>query len=127
VVVWRGVNLVPRQDLDGGGRRLWLGATLEPGDRAGASALEELRGLGGEAPAWLREARVVRHWQGLRCRPIEQAAPVLAEPQPGLLLATGHYRNGILLAPATAEWLGGRIQGMAADASNPAAHLQPDH
>ncbi len=126
VVVWRGVNLVPRPDLYGGGRRLWLGATLEPGDQACAAALEEMRLLGGEAPPWLRQARVVRHWQGLRCRPIGQAAPVLAEPEPRLLIATGHYRNGVLLAPATAEWLGGRIQGMAADASNPAAHPRLD-
>lgn len=110
-VVWRGVNLVPRPDLAAGGRRLWLGATLEPGDQAGPSALEEMRFLGGEAPPWLREARVVRQWQGLRCRPVGQAAPVLAEPEPHLLIATGHYRNGVLLAPATAAWLCERIQG----------------
>ncbi|MFZ9753415.1 MAG: NAD(P)/FAD-dependent oxidoreductase [Cyanobium sp.] len=111
VVVWRGINLLPRPDLGGGGRRLWLGATLEPGDRAGARALAELRTLGGEAPPWLQQARVVRQWQGLRVRPIGQPAPVLSEPEPGLLVATGHYRNGVLLAPATAEWLGERIGG----------------
>jgi glycine/D-amino acid oxidase-like deaminating enzyme len=110
-VVWRGINLVPRPQDPGRGQRLWLGATLEPGEHARAAALEDMRLLGGEAPPWLREARVVRHWQGLRCRPIGQPAPVLAEPEPGLLLATGHYRNGVLLAPATAEWLCERIQG----------------
>ncbi|MFN9645169.1 MAG: NAD(P)/FAD-dependent oxidoreductase, partial [Cyanobacteriota bacterium] len=77
-VVWRGVNLVPRPVVEGGGQRLWLGATLEPGEEANAKALEEMRGLGGAAPPWLREATVVRHWRGLRCRPIGQAAPVLA-------------------------------------------------
>ncbi|MEB3317100.1 MAG: FAD-dependent oxidoreductase [Cyanobacteriota bacterium] len=121
-VAWRGVNLVPRPPGNGGGQRLWLGATLEPGDLSGAAPLEEMRLLGGEAPTWLREARVVRHWQGLRCRPIGRAAPVLAEPEPRLLIATGHYRNGILLAPATAEWLCGRIQGMAGEVANLAAH-----
>ena len=100
-----------RPQATSGGQRLWLGATPEPGDQARAAALDEMRLLGGEAPPWLREARVVRHWQGLRCRPIGQPAPVLAEPEPGLLLATGHYRNGVLLAPATAEWLCERIQG----------------
>jgi glycine/D-amino acid oxidase-like deaminating enzyme len=25
--------------------------------------------------------------------------------EPDLLLATGHYRNGVLLAPASAEWV----------------------
>jgi glycine/D-amino acid oxidase-like deaminating enzyme len=111
-VVWRGINLVPRPGAEGGGQRLWLGATLEPGDQASAAALEEMRSLGGAAPAWLRQAKVVRHWRGLRCRPIGQAAPVLMEPEPRLLVASGHYRNGILLAPATAEWISERIQGM---------------
>jgi glycine/D-amino acid oxidase-like deaminating enzyme len=107
VVVWRGVNLVPRPDLGSG--RLWLGATLEPGDHAAAAPLAELRLLGGEAPRWLRQARVVHQWQGLRARPRGQPAPVLEEPEPGLLLASGHFRNGVLLAPATAEWLAERI------------------
>ncbi|MFN9623439.1 MAG: NAD(P)/FAD-dependent oxidoreductase [Cyanobacteriota bacterium] len=111
-VVWRGVNLVPRPEAESGGQRLWLGATLEPGDQADAVALEAMRQLGGAAPPWLREGRVVRHWQGLRCHPIGQAAPVLMEPEPRLLVASGHYRNGILLAPATAEWIGERIQGL---------------
>jgi glycine/D-amino acid oxidase-like deaminating enzyme len=31
---------------------------------------------------------------------------------PGLLLLSGHYRNGVLLAPATAAWICGRIQGI---------------
>jgi glycine/D-amino acid oxidase-like deaminating enzyme len=108
VVVWRGVNLVPRPDREGG-RRLWLGATLEPGTVASADALMELRSLDGEAPSWLQEAAVVRHWQGLRVRPLGQPAPVHTEPEPGLLVAGGHYRNGVLLAPATAAWLAERI------------------
>lgn len=108
-VVWRGVNLVPRPDLEGG-RRLWLGATLEPGRSADPEQLRELRDLGGAAPAWLRQARVVRQWQGLRPRPLGRPAPLLEQPAPGLLLASGHYRNGILLAPATAAWAAGQIE-----------------
>jgi len=105
VVVWRGTNLIPRPDLGANGRRLWLGATLEPGRDAGPAALADLQQLGGAASAWLQRAMVVRHWQGLRARPLGQPAPVLQQLEPGLLLATGHYRNGLLLAPATADWL----------------------
>lgn len=108
-VVWRGINLVPRPDLGGSGRRLWLGATLEPGALASHQALAELHELGGDAPSWLQKAAVVRQWQGLRCHPQGQPAPVLAEPEPGLLIASGHYRNGVLLAPATATWVCERI------------------
>jgi len=118
VVVWRGVNLVPRPELEGG-RRLWLGATLEPGDHAATTALAELRLLGEEAPPWLREATVVRHWQGLRARPLGQPAPVLTEPEPGLLVAGCHYRNGVLLAPATAEWLERRVEASEPQAVQP--------
>ena len=110
-VVWGGINLVPRPDLGDNGRRLWLGATLEPGARVSPHALDTLRDLGGAAPGWLRGATVVRRWQGLRCHPQRQPAPVLEEPEPGLLIASGHYRNGVLLAPATAAWLCERITG----------------
>ena len=103
-VVWRGINLVPRPDL-GDGRRLWLGATLEPGEQADAAALEHLRHWAGARLDWLEQARVVRQWQGLRCRPRGRAAPVLEQAEPGLLIASGHYRNGVLLAPASAAWV----------------------
>lgn len=108
-VVWRGINLVPRPDLAADGRRMWLGATLEPGALASPDAMETLRQLGGEAPGWLRQAAVVRGWSGLRCHPRGQPAPVLQEPEPGLLVASGHYRNGVLLAPATAAWVCERV------------------
>ena len=32
------------------------------------------------------------------------------ELEPGLLINTGHYRNGVLLAPACAEWIGLQIE-----------------
>jgi glycine/D-amino acid oxidase-like deaminating enzyme len=104
VVVWRGLNLVPRPDLEGG-RRCWLGASLEPGHQADPAALAALRELEGAAPAWLRQARLRRQWQGLRPRPVGKPAPLLETVAPGLLLAAGHYRNGVLLAPASAEWM----------------------
>jgi len=108
-VIWQDINLVPRPDLPGG-RRLWLGASLEPGSRADPAALERMTQLNGAAPGWLRQARVRRHWQGLRPRPIGQPAPLLERLAPGLLLASGHYRNGILLAPATAEWIAAQVE-----------------
>ena len=107
-VLWQGTNLVPRP-----GGRLWLGATLEPELAAGAlgdpAALELLRQLNGQAPDWLRAATPLRHWQGLRARPVGRPAPLLEQLEPGLLLLSGHYRNGVLLAPASAEWAADQI------------------
>jgi len=104
VVVWQGICLVPRPDLPGG-RRLWLGSSLEPGREPDPEALQNLRALAGGAPDWLLRARVLRQWQGLRPRPVGHPAPLLECLAPGLLLASGHYRNGVLLAPASAEWV----------------------
>jgi glycine/D-amino acid oxidase-like deaminating enzyme len=109
-VVWEGINLIPRPDRPGG-RRLWLGATLEPGREADGAALDPLRSLGGHAPAWLRAAVPVAHWQGLRARPDGRPAPLLEPIAPGLLLAGGHYRNGVLLAPASATWAVEQVEG----------------
>ena len=109
VVVWQGLCLVPRPDLPGG-RRLWLGSSLEPGSEPSPEALQNLRALGGAAPDWLLRARVVRQWQGLRPRPVGRPAPLLECLAPGLLLASGHYRNGVLLAPASAEWVMQKVE-----------------
>jgi glycine/D-amino acid oxidase-like deaminating enzyme len=99
-ITWQGINLVLRP-----GGRLWLGATLEPGQTANPQALQTMADLNGHAPAWLQQATVVRQWRGLRMRPMGRGAPWLEALAPGLLLAGGHYRNGLLLAPATATWI----------------------
>lgn len=53
------------------------------------------------APA-LANAELTKTWCNFR--PHVAGAPLVgASPLPGLFLATGHYRNGILLAKATAE------------------------
>ena len=104
VLVSHGVNLVRH-----GADQLWLGATLEPGSDPDAAAAERLRTLEGDAPPWLGECKDVGRWHGLRARPSGRPAPLLEVLEPGLILATGHYRNGVLLAPATAEWVSEQI------------------
>ena len=104
VLTCGGVNLIPHGD-----RQLWLGATVEPGtvpDSGLASAMKTLNNL---APLWLQSAEVVGQWHGLRARPQGRPAPLLEHLEPGLILASGHYRNGVLLAPASAEWVGQQL------------------
>lgn len=53
----------------------------------------------------LAHADRLEQWQGLRPRPQGRPAPIV-EPladHENVLLATGHYRNGVFLAPATAQ------------------------
>ena len=56
----------------------------------------------------LAKGEIVRTWQGLRPRPNHRPAPVIDRvgKNQRILVATGHYRNGILLAPATARIIG---------------------
>jgi len=60
------------------------------------------------APA-LADAEIVETWAGLRPGTPDQLPIIGPTDIPGLLIATGHYRNGILLAPITAklirEWI----------------------
>ncbi len=59
----------------------------------------------------LSRAAFVRAWSGLRPG-TPDGLPILGPtPVPGLLLATGHFRNGILLAPATARGMADVVAG----------------
>jgi len=83
---------------------------VEPGTVAADDPLALMRNLNDSAPDWLRHATVIEHWSGLRARPVERPAPVLEVLEPGLIVASGLYRNGVLLAPATAEWISTELQ-----------------
>ena len=100
ILSFNGINLIPN-----GIGKLIIGATLEPGEYSSMMKLNELKLLNGFAPNWIIESKVLREWKGLRAMPINQPAPILKKLEKGLFLATGHYRNGLLLAPATAEWV----------------------
>ncbi len=52
----------------------------------------------------LQEQAIVETWAGLRPLGLDQWPVIGADPKVnGLLYATAHYRNGILLTPATAK------------------------
>ncbi|MEN9204494.1 MAG: FAD-dependent oxidoreductase [Thermostichales cyanobacterium SZTDM-1c_bins_54] len=101
VVTGQDLHLVPRPE-----GCWWVGATVEFAWEQPAPTPEtipELRRRAAQICPALAQAPVIEHWAGLRPRP-QQRAPLLGSP-PGwenLLLATGHYRNGVLLAPVTA-------------------------
>ncbi len=98
--------LVPRGD-----GRIVIGATVEHAgfdrsiDRAAGERLWQAAGA-----LWppILEGRITARWTGLRpgfAPGVEDAMPVIGELSPGVLVATAHFRNGILLAPATARIL----------------------
>lgn len=106
--------MVPRGD-----GRVLIGSTLEDVGfhrRPDPGVLADLRLRGeGLIPA-LRKAPMVENWAGLRPGSRDQL-PILGPTQvPGYWMATGHFRDGVLLTPVTsrliAEWF---IRGEVAD------------
>jgi glycine oxidase len=101
--------VVPRAD-----GRLLLGSTSEEAGFEKDVTLGGLHQVLGKALAIapsLAEARVEATWAGLRPATAD-GLPVLGKgPLERLFLATGHFRNGILLAPMTARLIGQLVAG----------------
>jgi glycine oxidase len=114
VLMSKDVYLVPRDD-----GRILVGATVE---RVGfnrvvrnAAIQKLLNAAIALAPA-LKEHEIVETWSGLRPDSPDHL-PILGPTDvEGLLIATGHFRNGILLAPITSQVICDWIQTQRIDA-----------
>jgi len=95
------VYVVPRAD-----RRLVIGSTLENDGFNKRVDVDTIKRLFEAARSFLPSlANAKQHdaWAGLRPR-TPDGLPILgATPTRGYFVATGHYRDGILLAPVTAQ------------------------
>ncbi|MEY2535311.1 MAG: glycine oxidase, partial [bacterium] len=102
VVRWDGGYLVPRSD-----GRYVLGATVEErGFDTGMTAggVHDLLRDGSELVPGVLELEVEELIAGLRPGTPDNAPVIGSSPAaPGLVWATGHYRNGALLTPVTAD------------------------
>lgn len=101
VVYGFGGYVVPRPD-----GRVVMGSTLE--DRGFDKAvtcqgLHQVTGMAMRMVPALQHARLRDTWSGLRPATQDNLPMLGAGPLEGLFFATGHYRNGILLTPITAE------------------------
>ena len=104
VITANDIHIVPLGD-----RQYWLGATVEFPNETGESIadsklLEQLRQNAIAFCPQLENAKIIQTWSGKRPRPEGIPAPIidLLSGYSNVLLATAHYRNGVLLAPATA-------------------------
>lgn len=113
--------VVPRAD-----GRLIVGTTVEKigfETSVTAGGLHRVTGIGLEiaptAAAWPLTAQ----WSGLRPGTPDRLPILGTDPDlPALVYATGHYRNGILLAPVTGEIVAALVRG-----EGPAFDLRPYH
>lgn len=94
--------IVPKAD------RVIIGATVEPGAALTSptpDAIEGLKAAAARLCPGLAGARVIETWAGVRPGLPDHAPMIGQGPITGAWFATGHYRNGILLAPLTAQWI----------------------
>ena len=103
------VYLIPRSD-----GRLLVGATVEEAGfdkRTDASTIQRLHQAAIALVPKLLDAQIHDAWAGLRPG-TPDALPILgATETPGYYVATGHFRDGILLAPVTAQVMADVITG----------------
>jgi glycine/D-amino acid oxidase-like deaminating enzyme len=105
VITCDDVHIVPL-----GNQEFWVGATVEFSENGGeieanSDMLEQVMARAIALCPALAEAEIIRKWSGLRPRPEGRPAPIIGT-LPGndqVFIASGHYRNGVLLAPATAR------------------------
>jgi glycine oxidase len=110
--------LIPRSD-----GRLLVGATVEEAGfdkRTDADTMLHFQRVAIALVPQLADARILENWAGLRPG-TPDALPILGETRtPGYYVATGHFRDGILLAPITAQLMAALVSG-----EKPAHDLSP--
>lgn len=121
--------IVPRDDAHP--QKLVTGSTIESvgfEKKTTASGIQQILSAAIELAPELADAEIVETWSGLRPGTPDHL-PILGPAElEGLLIATGHYRNGILLAPVTAklirEWIVDGRTSLTVEAFSPLRFLR---
>ncbi len=113
--------IVPRRD-----GRIVIGATSEdvgflPGNTS--AGLQELIARATRLCPQLATYPIQEQWWGFRPATIDEQPILGASPYANLTLATGHYRNGILMAPATAQLIADDLTQVAGEHHHLLAHF----
>jgi glycine/D-amino acid oxidase-like deaminating enzyme len=109
IIRWESTYFVPRQDGE-----MVVGATNE---NAGFDFANTPSGVGAllanaqKISSHVGSYPILETWSGLRPAAPDGLPVIGPSAQPGLLYATGHYRNGILLAPITAAIVAAMVDG----------------
>jgi len=107
------VYLVPRSD-----GRILIGATIEEAGydkRVDPDTIKRMHHAAINLVPALDQARILESWAGLRPGSPDNLPILGLTKTPGYFVATGHFRDGILLAPITAHLMAQLITGSAPD------------
>jgi len=103
------IYLVPRSD-----GRILAGATVEEAGydkRTEADTIQRMHRAAIHLVPALAQARMLEAWAGLRPGSPDNLPILGATRTPGYFVATGHFRDGILLTPVTAHVMAQMIIG----------------
>jgi len=100
-----GKNLIPLSE-----QKIIIGSTDEYNFQAEELYINQLIDFIEVKPDWLNKHKISRKWFGIRSRPEGEPSPILKSLEKGLILCSGFYKNGILLAPACSNWISEEIK-----------------
>ncbi|HZU29658.1 MAG TPA: FAD-dependent oxidoreductase, partial [Candidatus Angelobacter sp.] len=103
------VYIVPRSS-----GKILIGATVEDAGfdkTVEPTVIQNLLNLAAKYIPGLASAQIIESWAGLRPGTPDDLPILGAAEIPGVFLATGHFRNGILLAPVTAAIMSALVMG----------------
>ena len=100
-----GKNIIPKSK-----NKLIIGSTDEYSTKPEENIFEKLTDFLDKKPSWLTKSRISKKWYGIRSRPDGKPSPIMESLDDGLIICTGFYKNGILLAPACSKWVANEIK-----------------
>jgi len=100
-----GKNIIPKSK-----NKLIIGSTDEYSTKPEKNTFEKLTNFLDKKPNWLEKGKISKKWYGIRSRPDGEPSPIMKNLKDGLIICTGFYKNGILLAPACSKWVANEIK-----------------
>ena len=100
-----GKNIIPISKT-----KLIIGSTEEYSTNPEKNIFEKLTNFMDKKPTWLAKGHINKKWSGIRSRPDGEPSPIMKSLEDGLIICTGFYKNGILLAPACSKWVANKIK-----------------
>jgi D-amino-acid oxidase len=100
-----GKNIIPKSK-----NKLIIGSTDEYSAKPEENIFEKLTNFLDKKPDWLAEGKISKKWFGIRSRPDGEPSPIMKNLEDGLIICTGFYKNGFLLAPACSKWVTNEIK-----------------
>ena len=100
-----GKNIIPISK-----NKLIIGSTDEYSIKPNKNISEQLTNFIEKKPSWLAKGQITKKWFGIRSRPNGEPSPIMKKLDDGLIICSGFYKNGILLAPACSKWVANEIK-----------------